>query len=78
MALLDALRPLAYAEASRLRGAHNVGNVLAATLAAELLGIAPEAIRAGVASFAGVPHRLEVVRVLDGVTYVDNSIVRSR
>jgi UDP-N-acetylmuramoylalanine--D-glutamate ligase len=69
----DALRPFAFGEASKLRGAHNVGNVLAATLAAELLGIAPEAIRAGVASFTGVPHRLEVVSVLDGVTYVNDS-----
>ncbi len=69
----DHLRPFVYGEASGLRGAHNVGNVLAATLAAELLGIAPEAIRAGVASLAGVPHRLEVVRVLDGVTYVNDS-----
>ncbi len=69
----DSLRPFAYGQASGLRGAHNVGNVLAATLAAELLGVAPDAIRTGLASFVGVPHRLEVVRVLDGVTYVNDS-----
>jgi len=69
----DAVRPFAYGEASGLRGTHNLDNVLAATLAAELLGIAPQAIRTGLASFTGVPHRLEVVRVLDGVTYVNDS-----
>jgi UDP-N-acetylmuramoylalanine--D-glutamate ligase len=69
----ETLRPFAYGAASRLRGEHNIANVLAATRAAELVGVAPETIRAGVASFAGVPHRLEVVRALDGVTYVNDS-----
>ncbi|HEX6122040.1 MAG TPA: UDP-N-acetylmuramoyl-L-alanine--D-glutamate ligase, partial [Ktedonobacterales bacterium] len=64
-----ATQPFAYADAIHLRGAHNLGNVQAATLAAERIGVAPEVIRAAVASFGGVPHRLEVVRVLDGVTY---------
>ncbi|WIG61173.1 MAG: UDP-N-acetylmuramoyl-L-alanine--D-glutamate ligase [Ktedonobacterales bacterium] len=66
-------QPFAYADAIRLRGAHNLGNVQAATLAAELIGVAPETIRDAVASFGGVPHRLEVVRELDGVTYVNDS-----
>ncbi len=30
-------------------------------------------LHVAVASFGGVPHRLEVVRVLDGVTYVNDS-----
>jgi UDP-N-acetylmuramoylalanine--D-glutamate ligase len=68
-----ATQPFAYAQAIRLRGAHNLGNVQAATLAAERIGIAPDVIRAAVASFGGVPHRLEVVRELDGVTYVNDS-----
>ena len=63
----------AYADALHLRGAHNLGNAQAATLAAELLGVAPETIRAALASFGGVPHRLEIVRTLDGVTYVNDS-----
>lgn len=69
----DETRPFRYADAIRLRGAHNLANVQAATLAAELLGIPEEAIRAGVESFGGVPHRLEVVRTLDGVTWVNDS-----
>jgi UDP-N-acetylmuramoylalanine--D-glutamate ligase len=66
-------QPFAYAADIRLRGAHNGGNVQAATLAAELIGVAPKTIHAAVASFGGVSHRLEVVRVLDGVTYVNDS-----
>ncbi len=66
-------RPFRYADAIQLRGAHNLGNVQAATLAADLLGIPEETIRAAVASFGGVPHRLEVVRALDGVTWVNDS-----
>jgi UDP-N-acetylmuramoylalanine--D-glutamate ligase len=69
----EGLRPFAYGDAMTLRGEHNVANVLVATRAAELIGVATEAIRAGVASFGGVPHRLETVRVLDGVTYVNDS-----
>ncbi|HEX8983227.1 MAG TPA: UDP-N-acetylmuramoyl-L-alanine--D-glutamate ligase [Ktedonobacterales bacterium] len=66
-------RPFAYADAIRLRGAHNLANVQAATLAAQLLGVAEQAIREGVETFGGVPHRLEVVRTLDGVTWVNDS-----
>ena len=57
----------------RLRGAHNRGNVQAATLAAELLGVPSETVAAAVRTFTGAPHRLEVVRSLDGVTYVNDS-----
>ncbi|HEX5572673.1 MAG TPA: UDP-N-acetylmuramoyl-L-alanine--D-glutamate ligase, partial [Ktedonobacterales bacterium] len=66
-------RPFRYADANRLRGAHNVANVQAATLAAELLGVPEAEIRTAVASFGGAPHRLEVVRRLDGVTWVNDS-----
>ena len=65
--------PFRYAADSRLRGAHNVGNVQAATLAAELLGIEPGVIASAVQNFAGMPHRLELVRELGGVTYVNDS-----
>jgi UDP-N-acetylmuramoylalanine--D-glutamate ligase len=66
-------RPFAYAKDIRLRGAHNSGNVQAAALAAELIGVDASVIHQAVADFAGVPHRLEVVRVLEGVTYVNDS-----
>ncbi len=58
----------------RLRGEHNVRNVLAASAVAAALGLSAEHMRAGVAGFAGVPHRLELVRVLDGVAWYNDSI----
>ena len=56
-----------------LRGAHNVENVLAAVCAAKLAEIASESIRATVAKFQAVEHRLEPVRVLRGVEYFNDS-----
>jgi UDP-N-acetylmuramoylalanine--D-glutamate ligase len=56
-----------------LRGAHNVENVLAATACALWTGLAPEAIRRGVARFRGVAHRIEFVRDLTGVHYYNDS-----
>ena len=56
-----------------LRGTHNLENVLAAVCAAKLAGIASESIRASVAAFHAVEHRLEPVRTLRGVTYYNDS-----
>jgi UDP-N-acetylmuramoylalanine--D-glutamate ligase len=57
----------------RLRGMHNVENVLAATLLALLAGAEPERISPAVRSFPGVEHRLEFVRSLDSVEYFNDS-----
>ncbi len=56
-----------------LKGAHNVENVLAAVCAAKLAGIANEVIRAAVAAFKAVEHRLEHVRTVRGVEYYNDS-----
>lgn len=56
-----------------LRGSHNVENVLAAVCAARLAGASAESIRASVASFKAVEHRLEFVRCLQGVDYFNDS-----
>jgi UDP-N-acetylmuramoylalanine--D-glutamate ligase len=56
-----------------LRGAHNVENVLAATACALWAGLAPQAIRRGIARFRGVAHRIEFVRDLAGVHYYNDS-----
>lgn len=57
----------------RLPGEHNVSNALAAVAVGLLFGLAPDAIRRGVAGFAGVEHRLEIVAVVDGVRFVNDS-----
>jgi UDP-N-acetylmuramoylalanine--D-glutamate ligase len=46
---------------------------MAATLAAQAAGIGAASLRATMKNFKGVEHRLEHVRVLDGVTYVNDS-----
>ena len=57
----------------KLRGLHNIENLLAA--AAAVWGEVPvEAIQLVGSSFTGVEHRIEPVRVLDGVTYYNDSI----
>ena len=54
-------------------GAHNRENAAAATAAARAAGVGDEAIADALRSFAGVPHRLELVRELHGVRYVNDS-----
>ena len=56
-----------------LRGLHNVENVLAAAGAARLAGATLGQIAAAVQTFPGVEHRLERVRLLDGVEYFNDS-----
>ena len=59
-----------------LPGIHNVDNYLAAFAATEGL-CPPEIWREVASSFAGVEHRIEFVRLLDGVTYYNDSIASS-
>jgi UDP-N-acetylmuramoylalanine--D-glutamate ligase len=54
-------------------GAHNRENAAAATAAARAAGIPDEAIGDALSTFPGVPHRIEPVRELDGVRYVNDS-----
>ncbi|MBW3592904.1 MAG: UDP-N-acetylmuramoyl-L-alanine--D-glutamate ligase [Actinobacteria bacterium] len=56
-----------------IRGEHNRENAAAATAAARAIGIAEEAIGFALRTFPGVPHRLEPVRELGGVLYVNDS-----
>ena len=56
-----------------LRGAHNVENVLAAVCAARLGGVEAESIRASVASFKAVEHRLEFLANIIGVEFYNDS-----
>jgi UDP-N-acetylmuramoylalanine--D-glutamate ligase len=56
-----------------LKGSHNVENVLAAVCAARLAGVPADKIRAAVASFKAVEHRLEFVRTVQGVEYFNDS-----
>jgi UDP-N-acetylmuramoylalanine--D-glutamate ligase len=57
-----------------LPGAHNRANAAAAVAAARAAGIGERAIAQALRSFAGVPHRLELVRERGGVRWVNDSI----
>lgn len=58
----------------RLRGQHNLLNVLAACAVAAAAGFSASAMRAGVDGFNGVAHRLEWVRNWHGADWYNNSI----
>lgn len=61
----------------RLRGEHNVSNLLAAMAISGAAGAQAEAMGEVARSFAGVPHRLEVVAEQGGVTWINDSIATS-
>ncbi|MDR1797813.1 MAG: UDP-N-acetylmuramoyl-L-alanine--D-glutamate ligase [Clostridiales Family XIII bacterium] len=68
-----AARPVIPVGALRIPGAHNLENALAAAAASRAAGVSLEAIAAALGSFAGVEHRLELVRELSGVRFVNDS-----
>jgi UDP-N-acetylmuramoylalanine--D-glutamate ligase len=56
-----------------LQGPHNAQNALAAISACQALGVSETAIDRGLESFKGLPHRMELVRTLNGVGFVNDS-----
>jgi UDP-N-acetylmuramoylalanine--D-glutamate ligase len=66
-------QPLVAVAELPLRGAHNVDNAMAAAAVCLARGIAADAVRSGLRSFAGVAHRLEEVARRDGVLFVNDS-----
>ncbi len=60
-------------ESIRLLGKHNISNVLASILSAKLLKIDNATIKKGIETFEGLPHRLEKVRELEDILYINDS-----
>lgn len=56
-----------------LSGKHNIYNSMAATLAARAINIDEEIIQRGLSTFQAVEHRLEKVREVNGVVYINDS-----
>ncbi len=56
-----------------LQGPHNAQNVAIAVAVAKALGIDADAIERGLATYPGLPHRMERVREVGGVLYVNDS-----
>jgi UDP-N-acetylmuramoylalanine--D-glutamate ligase len=69
----SALRVVELAGLARLPGRHNAQNIAAAYAAARCLGIDCATIVAALRSFPGLAHRQELIAVIDGVRYINDS-----
>jgi len=56
-----------------IKGNHNVANAMAVINAAKIFGFDNEGIKEGLRTFKGVEHRLELVREMGGVKYINDS-----
>jgi UDP-N-acetylmuramoylalanine--D-glutamate ligase len=56
-----------------IKGVHNLYNSMAATLASQVMGVNVASLRATLKNFKGVEHRLEFVREVNGVRYINDS-----
>ena len=65
--------PAAQAKWLSLQGPHNAQNAAVALAVARALGIDEAMIEAGLASYASLPHRMQRVKELNGVLYVNDS-----
>lgn len=66
-------RVLLMSDEIKLRGRHNVENVLAALAAGLACGAAPESMRQTIKQFEPVEHRLELVSEIEGVKFYNDS-----
>ncbi len=57
----------------RLKGLHNIENVLVSVLAGSLAGIKPAYMKNTIKNFTGLRHRFETISIIDGVEYIDDS-----
>ena len=57
----------------RLKGTHNVENVLAALAAGTACGVSVDSMRESVRNFYGVEHRMEFVATIDEVSFYNDS-----
>ncbi|MFN8523072.1 MAG: UDP-N-acetylmuramoyl-L-alanine--D-glutamate ligase [Chloroflexota bacterium] len=60
-----------------LRGRHNLANILTACAIVSVAGVENSTMASVATEFRGVAHRLELIRVVNGVSYVNDSIATS-
>lgn len=57
----------------KIKGVHNIENIMAASLLAFSSGCRGDSIKEAVKEFSGLPHRMEFIREIDGVVYINDS-----
>jgi UDP-N-acetylmuramoylalanine--D-glutamate ligase len=73
---VEAMKPRIVAELTQigsLRGAHNAQNAAAAFAACGALGLSDAEIAAAMASYPGLPHRMEEIRRIGPVIFINDS-----
>ncbi len=73
LAWKGAVKPVCRVDEIYIPGPHNLENALAAACMAAAMGVPAPVIRHTLKTFQGVEHRIEFVRELDGVRYVNDS-----
>jgi len=71
--MMDGKREEYPVDSIRLTGLHNMENVMAVIGGARRAGVPKDSLMKTLSSFSGLHHRMEFVRELDGVTYIDDS-----
>ena len=67
------IRKVVETDQVRIPGPHNLENALAATCVATAMGVPAPVIRHTLRTFEGVEHRIEFVRTLEGITFINDS-----
>ena len=65
--------PICAVDSILIPGPHNLENAMAASLSAFVMGVSAQVIAHTLQTFQGVEHRIETVRTLHGVTFINDS-----
>lgn len=57
----------------KLKGIHNIENIMASIAAAKVCGVSRDAILKTIEQFKGLPHRMEFIREINGTSYYNDS-----
>lgn len=73
IAINDNLHKICPVKNTKLIGKHNWENICAAAMATYLSGVKINSIAKGISSFEGLPHRLQKIAEIEGITYINDS-----